>query len=170
MASLSSAMFSGSRATAYFSATTPAVERLSDLPAADQTAFLKSMAMLGEAVEAPAPKPIPRSFRINLEILGNTDPFPPSPTFGPGIRGTTRLSASWIGVYPRATGLNPSMALGTQHDAPVMRSLYLDRSLLGTRPRLRQRCLTRAEPPSNLRRHLQAELGVASSVIPARKA
>ncbi|GIF13605.1 HIT family protein [Actinoplanes teichomyceticus] len=53
----------------------PAVERLSDLPRAARTAFLDSMDRLGEAVERACASLDPAFRRINLEILGNTDPY-----------------------------------------------------------------------------------------------
>ncbi|GAA4607019.1 diadenosine tetraphosphate (Ap4A) HIT family hydrolase [Actinoplanes octamycinicus] len=53
----------------------PAVSRLSDLPRAGRLAFLESMDRLAEAVERACAALDPAFRRVNLEILGNTDPF-----------------------------------------------------------------------------------------------
>jgi diadenosine tetraphosphate (Ap4A) HIT family hydrolase len=53
----------------------PAVDRLTDLPRPRRVAFLESMERLGEAVERACAATDPAFRRINLEILGNTDPF-----------------------------------------------------------------------------------------------
>ncbi|GAA2692124.1 HIT family protein [Actinoplanes palleronii] len=53
----------------------PAVERLTDLPRPARLTFLESMERLGEAVERACASLDPAFRRINLEILGNFDPF-----------------------------------------------------------------------------------------------
>ncbi|MFB7506882.1 HIT family protein, partial [Streptomyces broussonetiae] len=53
----------------------PGVQRLSDLPKAERLAFLADMDLLGEAVERACRRLDPALRRVNLEILGNTDPF-----------------------------------------------------------------------------------------------
>lgn len=53
----------------------PGVQRLSDLPKAQRLSFLSGMDQLGEAVERVCRRLDPESRRVNLEILGNTDPF-----------------------------------------------------------------------------------------------
>lgn len=52
----------------------PCTDRLSDLPLAQRSAFLESMALLGEAVESACAAD-PAFRRVNLSILGNADPF-----------------------------------------------------------------------------------------------
>jgi diadenosine tetraphosphate (Ap4A) HIT family hydrolase len=99
----------------------PSAERLSDLPPERQRAFLESMARLGEAVEQAC-----RSFdaefrRVNLEILGNTDPFlhahvwpryrwePPDLVRGPVWR------------YPEERWTDPASQLSPAHDTLRLR-------------------------------------------------
>ncbi|WIM92588.1 diadenosine tetraphosphate hydrolase [Actinoplanes oblitus] len=53
----------------------PAATRLSDLPHPARMAFLASMDRLAEAVERACASLDPAFLRVNLEILGNTDPF-----------------------------------------------------------------------------------------------
>jgi SAM-dependent methyltransferase/diadenosine tetraphosphate (Ap4A) HIT family hydrolase len=53
----------------------PGVQRLSDLPRAKRLLFLSDMERLGEAVERACRRLDPDFRRVNLEILGNTDPF-----------------------------------------------------------------------------------------------
>ncbi|MFG3043999.1 diadenosine tetraphosphate hydrolase [Streptomyces sp. NPDC048241] len=53
----------------------PDVRRLSDLPRAKRLSFLSDMEQLGEAVERACRRLDPAFRRVNLEILGNTDPF-----------------------------------------------------------------------------------------------
>ncbi|KFZ84153.1 diadenosine tetraphosphate hydrolase [Amycolatopsis sp. MJM2582] len=53
----------------------PGVGRLSDLPRPRRLEFLSDMEMLGEAVENVCARRDPGFRRVNLEILGNTDPF-----------------------------------------------------------------------------------------------
>ncbi|MEU0603776.1 diadenosine tetraphosphate hydrolase [Streptomyces sp. NPDC006393] len=51
------------------------VQRLSDLPRVKRLSFLSDMDRLGEAVERACAQLDPDFRRVNLEILGNTDPF-----------------------------------------------------------------------------------------------
>lgn len=53
----------------------PSVQRLSDLSRSDRSAFLDSMSRLGEAVERGCSDFDPAFRRVNLEILGNADPY-----------------------------------------------------------------------------------------------
>lgn len=52
----------------------PDVQTLSDLPHAQRLAFLADMELLGQAVEEVCRARDPAFRRVNLEILGNTDP------------------------------------------------------------------------------------------------
>lgn len=51
------------------------VTRLTDMPRRKRLQFLASMDLLGEAVENTCRRLDPAFRRVNLEILGNTDPF-----------------------------------------------------------------------------------------------
>ncbi|MER6195837.1 diadenosine tetraphosphate hydrolase [Streptomyces sp. NPDC001586] len=53
----------------------PAVTRLSDLPRARRTAYLGDLERLAEAVERACARLDPAFRRVNIEILGNTDPY-----------------------------------------------------------------------------------------------
>lgn len=51
------------------------VERLSELPSAKRLAFLHDMDLLGEAIELVSRQRDSAFRRVNLEILGNREPF-----------------------------------------------------------------------------------------------
>ncbi|MGW0366486.1 HIT family protein [Streptomyces sp. NPDC002990] len=53
----------------------PAATRLSDLPRTRRTAYLSDMERLAEAVERACRRLDPAFRRVNIEILGNTDPY-----------------------------------------------------------------------------------------------
>ncbi|MEU6866061.1 diadenosine tetraphosphate hydrolase [Streptomyces sp. NPDC046876] len=53
----------------------PSVTRLSDLPRARRVAYLGDMERLAEAVERACRRLDPAFRRVNIEILGNTDPY-----------------------------------------------------------------------------------------------
>ncbi len=53
----------------------PSVTRLSDLPRARRIAYLGDMERLAEAVERACRRLDPAFRRVNIEILGNTDPY-----------------------------------------------------------------------------------------------
>lgn len=53
----------------------PGIDRLSDLPRLERAAFLASLDILAEAVEIACARLDPEFLRVNIEILGNTDPF-----------------------------------------------------------------------------------------------
>ncbi|MER7750594.1 diadenosine tetraphosphate hydrolase [Kitasatospora sp. NPDC097643] len=53
----------------------PGVERLTDLPRPRRLAYLADLDRLGEAVERACRAADPAFRRVNLEILGNKDPF-----------------------------------------------------------------------------------------------
>ncbi len=94
----------------------PTVERLTDLPRPRRLAYLESMDRLGEAVERACREADPAFRRINLEILGNTDPYlhahiwpryewePPDIRVGP------------VWHYPNQRWHDSATALGPQHD------------------------------------------------------
>ncbi len=53
----------------------PAVTRLSDLTPARRTAYLTDLERFAEAVERACARLDPAFRRVNIEILGNTDPY-----------------------------------------------------------------------------------------------
>lgn len=54
---------------------TPGTSALGSLTLIDQTKFLTSMAVLGQAVEAACRQADPAFRRMNYDVLGNTDEF-----------------------------------------------------------------------------------------------
>lgn len=95
----------------------PDVQRLSDLPRSKRLSFLSDMDYLGEAVERVCRRTDPAFRRVNLEILGNTDPFlhahiwprfewEPSDGVGRPV---------WL--YPQERWSDEQFKLGPQHDA-----------------------------------------------------
>ncbi|RAJ58975.1 diadenosine tetraphosphate (Ap4A) HIT family hydrolase [Streptomyces sp. Amel2xB2] len=95
----------------------PDVRRLSELPKAKRSAFLSDMDRLGEAVERACSR-LDSSFRrVNLEILGNTDPFLHAhvwPRFGWEPR---ESAGKPVWLYPAERWRDERSALGPQHDA-----------------------------------------------------
>ncbi|QIK66205.1 diadenosine tetraphosphate hydrolase [Nocardioides sp. HDW12B] len=94
----------------------PAATRLSDLAPATCAAYLTSMARLGAAVERACAELDPAFSRVNLEILGNTDPFLhchvwPRYTWEPD---DIRPGPVWH--HPRERWSDPTTALGERHD------------------------------------------------------
>jgi diadenosine tetraphosphate (Ap4A) HIT family hydrolase len=95
----------------------PGVQRLTDLPRPRRLAFLESMERLGEAVERACGEQDPAFRRINLEILGNSDPYlhahiwprygwePPDLVGGP------------VWLYPATNWRDSSTALSPRQDA-----------------------------------------------------
>ncbi|MFC9916413.1 HIT family protein [Streptomyces sp. NPDC127197] len=94
----------------------PGVQRLSDLPRAKRLAFLADMDQLGEAVERACQRLDPDFRRVNLEILGNTDPFLHAhvwPRFG---WEPAELVGKPVWLYPRDRWSDERFMLGPQHD------------------------------------------------------
>ncbi|EGX56716.1 hypothetical protein SZN_26451 [Streptomyces zinciresistens K42] len=107
----------------------PAVQRLSQLSRTRRTAFLSGMDRLGEAVERVCARLDPAFRRVNLEILGNTDPYlhahvwPRYDWEPPGLAGRP------VWLYPPARWSDGRHALAPRHD--VLREAIgaeLDRS------------------------------------------
>ncbi|WP_306185028.1 diadenosine tetraphosphate hydrolase [Streptomyces sp. MK5] len=94
----------------------PAVQRLSELPKSKRLAFLSDMDKLGEAVERVCKRLDPAFLRVNLEILGNADPFLHVhvwPRFG---WEPAELLGRPVWLYPRDRWSDERHALGPQHD------------------------------------------------------
>ena len=95
---------------------TPGIQRLTDLPRGGRLRFLADMDLLGEAVERVCARRDPAFRRVNLEILGNTDPY---------LHAHVRPRYDWepehlVGrpawLYPAGHWSDPATALGPQHD------------------------------------------------------
>ncbi|MDL2076161.1 diadenosine tetraphosphate hydrolase [Streptomyces sp. GXMU-J15] len=94
----------------------PAVERLSDLPRAKRLAFLADMDRLGEAVERACRHLDPAFRRINLEILGNRDPFLHAHIWPRYDWEPPELVGLPVWLYPRERWHDERYGLGPQHD------------------------------------------------------
>lgn len=95
----------------------PAVTRLSDLPRARRAAYLGDLERLAEAVERACARLDPAFRRVNIEILGNTDPYLhahiwPRYDWEPADR--VRLPV-WL--YEAECWRGERHALGPRHDA-----------------------------------------------------
>ncbi|PZT73708.1 MULTISPECIES: diadenosine tetraphosphate hydrolase [unclassified Streptomyces] len=95
----------------------PAAQRLSDLPRGRRSAFLADMDKLGEAVERVCGRLDPAFRRVNLEILGNTDPFLHAHVWPRFDWEPAELVGRPVWLYPRERWSDASHALGPRHDA-----------------------------------------------------
>ncbi|MFI6484625.1 HIT family protein [Nonomuraea sp. NPDC050663] len=95
----------------------PGVERLSDLPHPKRLAFLSDMDHLAEAVERACRATDPAFRRVNLEILGNTDPFLHAHIWPRYDWEPEHLVTRPVWLYPPTHWSDPRFALGPRHDA-----------------------------------------------------
>ncbi|QHA02656.1 diadenosine tetraphosphate hydrolase [Streptomyces broussonetiae] len=94
----------------------PGVQRLSDLPKAERLAFLADMDLLGEAVERACRRLDPALRRVNLEILGNTDPFLHAHVWPRYEWEPAELVGKPVWLYPPERWRDEGSALGPRHD------------------------------------------------------
>ncbi|MGW2953562.1 diadenosine tetraphosphate hydrolase [Streptomyces eurythermus] len=94
----------------------PDVQRLSDLPKAKRLSFLSDMDQPGEAVERACRRLDPAFRRINLEILGNTDPFLHAHVWPRYEWEPADLVGKPVWLYPRERWSDPRFRLGPRHD------------------------------------------------------
>ena len=94
----------------------PAVTRLSDLPRPDRLTFLASMERLADAVERACGAADPSFRRVNLEILGNTDPFLHAHIWPRYEWEPAELVGGPVWHYPRSHWDDPAHRLGPRHD------------------------------------------------------
>ncbi|TLQ42046.1 HIT family protein [Streptomyces marianii] len=95
----------------------PSVERLSELPKSKRLAFLSDMDKLAEAVERACRRLDPAFRRVNLEILGNTDPFLHAHVWPRFEWEPADLVGRPVWLYPRERWHDEQHVLGPQHDA-----------------------------------------------------
>lgn len=93
----------------------PAVQRLSELPRISRMAFLSDMDKLGEAVERACKRLDPAFRRVNLEILGNTDPYLHVHVWPRFDWEPADLVGRPAWLYPRERWSDEQYALGPQH-------------------------------------------------------
>jgi diadenosine tetraphosphate (Ap4A) HIT family hydrolase len=107
----------------------PKVGRLTDLPRPRRLAYLESMERLGEAVERGCAELDPAFRRINLEILGNTDPYLHAHIWPRYEWEPPHLVGMPVWLYPPERWRDPTTALGPQHEevrAAIVRHLAGD--------------------------------------------
>ncbi|SEF50122.1 Diadenosine tetraphosphate (Ap4A) hydrolase [Actinacidiphila yanglinensis] len=95
----------------------PAVQRLSDLPKARRLSFLSDMDLLGEAVERACRRLDPAFRRVNLEILGNTDPYLHAHVWPRFDWEPPELVGHPVWLYPPDRWSDERFRLGARHDA-----------------------------------------------------
>ncbi|WP_128819324.1 diadenosine tetraphosphate hydrolase [Streptomyces sp. S063] len=95
----------------------PDVQRLSDLPRPKRLSFLSDMDHLGEAVESVCRRMDPAFRRVNLEILGNTDPFLHAHVWPRFEWEPSDVVSRPVWLYPQERWTAEQFKLGPQHDA-----------------------------------------------------
>ncbi|MQS13596.1 diadenosine tetraphosphate hydrolase [Streptomyces kaniharaensis] len=94
----------------------PGVERLSDLPRPRRLAYLADLDRLGEAVERACRAADPDFRRVNLEILGNKDPFLHAHIWPRYDWEPEHLMQKPVWLYPPDRWYDPRHALTPSHD------------------------------------------------------
>ncbi|MFD8666564.1 HIT family protein [Streptomyces microflavus] len=94
----------------------PDVQRLSELPKSKRLSFLSDMDHLGEAVERVCRQMDPAFRRVNLEILGNTDPFLHAHVWPRFEWEPPDLVGRPVWLYPQESWGAERFKLGPQHD------------------------------------------------------
>ncbi|WP_225823453.1 diadenosine tetraphosphate hydrolase [Streptomyces naphthomycinicus] len=94
----------------------PGAQRLSDLPRGKRLAFLSDMDRLGEAVERACRRLDSAFRRVNLEILGNTDPFLHAHVFPRFEWEPPELVGKPVWLYPPDRWSDERYRLGPEHD------------------------------------------------------
>jgi len=94
----------------------PKAERLSDLSRSERSAFLESMATLGEAVEKACQEADSAFRRVNLEILGNADAFLHAHVWPRYKWEPPEFIHRPVWLYPSERWRDESTALGDQHN------------------------------------------------------
>ncbi|MEU3991152.1 diadenosine tetraphosphate hydrolase [Streptomyces platensis] len=110
---------------------TPHVQRLSDLPKSKRLSFLSDMDRLGKAVERACRRLDPAFRRVNLEILGNTDPFLHAHVWPRFDWEPAEVVGAPVWLYPRDRWSDTRFRLGPQHDA-LREAIGSELDLLGS--------------------------------------
>jgi diadenosine tetraphosphate (Ap4A) HIT family hydrolase len=95
----------------------PSATRLSDLDLTARTAYLDSMARLAAAVETVCAARDPAFRRVNVEILGNTDPFLHAHVWPRYGWEPPELVGKPVWLYPATHWSDATHTLGAEHDA-----------------------------------------------------
>ena len=94
----------------------PAATRLSDLDDGARSAYLDSMARLAAVVEKVCGARDTQFLRVNVEILGNTDPFLHTHVWPRYGWEPPELVGKPVWLYAPIHWATPDLALGPQHD------------------------------------------------------
>ncbi len=94
----------------------PGVDRLTDLPRAERAAYLSSVDILAEAVEIACAELDPAFLRVNIEILGNKDPFLHTHIWPRYQWEEPELRTKPVWLYPGTNWSDPATALSPAHD------------------------------------------------------
>ncbi|MFI6153237.1 diadenosine tetraphosphate hydrolase [Kitasatospora sp. NPDC051170] len=94
----------------------PGAERLSDLPRPRRLAYLSDLDRLAEAVERACRAADPAFRRVNIEILGNKDPFLHTHVWPRYDWEPAHLVQRPVWDHPRENWSDPHHALGPAHD------------------------------------------------------
>jgi diadenosine tetraphosphate (Ap4A) HIT family hydrolase len=94
----------------------PAITRLSELAKPDRRSFLESMDLLAEAVEVACRDADSAFRRVNIEILGNTDPYLHAHIWPRYDWEPPELVGRPVWLYPLSRWSDPTHALGRRHD------------------------------------------------------
>lgn len=94
----------------------PGVDRLSDLPRIDRRMYLDDVDLLAEAVESTCLARDPAFRRVNIEILGNSDPFLHAHIWPRYNWEPKHLRGRPVWLYPTENWSAPETRLGAQHD------------------------------------------------------
>ncbi|UYM05111.1 HIT family protein [Solicola gregarius] len=104
----------------------PEIGGLSDLPRDKRLEFLGSMAELSRAVEIACDELYDGFRRVNVEILGNTDPYLHAHVWARYEWEPAELIGKPVWLYPSEHWSDPATALGPDHDtlrAAIVRHL-----------------------------------------------
>ncbi|WP_424212966.1 HIT family protein [Streptomyces sp. BI20] len=94
----------------------PAVTRLSELPAPARARYLADLDLVAEAVERACAGHDPGFRRVNIEILGNTDPYLHAHVWPRYDWEAPDLVRMPVWLYPRERWTSEEFALGPRHD------------------------------------------------------
>ncbi|MGW4208993.1 hypothetical protein ACWEIJ_13485 [Lentzea sp. NPDC004789] len=95
---------------------TPNVQRLTDLPRRRRLEFLADLELAAEAVERVCARRDPGFRRVNLEILGNTDPYLHAHIWPRYDWEPPDLVGRPVWLYPVERWSDPAFAVGPEHD------------------------------------------------------
>ncbi|WP_209678778.1 HIT family protein [Arthrobacter stackebrandtii] len=113
------------------------VDRLSDLPRPERSAFLNSLDILAEAVEIACSQLDPAFLRVNIEILGNKDPFLHAHVWPRYQWEAPEMRSKPVWLYPGTNWSDPATSLNSSH-APYRSAITAHITELATPNAVRQ--------------------------------